>query len=91
MDIALRSPSFAPPLLPGHLTFIHTFIVNRRIPAPLLDEYTEFSLQFSLLWLPHPRRTQTGRIGFRTSVIEILILQTLLTDGGGYCGHQSIV
>ena len=29
--------------------------------------------------------------GELASVIEILISQMLLTDGGGYCGHQSIV
>ena len=78
-----------PTLLPGS-PLIHTFIVNCRIPR-FWTQYTEFQLQFSLPRLPQPRRTQTGRIGVWTSVIEILILQTLLTDGGGYCNHQSIV
>ena len=85
MDIVLRSPSCAPPLLPGsphhiHSHHIHTFIVNRRIPR-FWTQYTELQLQFLLLGLPHPRRTQTGRIGVWTSAIEILIPQTLLTYG----------
>ena len=94
-EITIASPR--PPLV--HLPFclghihshhIHTFIVNRRIPR-FWKQYTELQLQFSLLGLPHPRCTQTRRIGIWTSIIKILVSQTLLTDGGDYCGHQSIV
>jgi len=44
------------PFCPGHLTFIHTFIVNLRDPR-FGTQYTELQLQFSLLWLPHAWRT----------------------------------